>query len=66
MINESITGVINIKGIIPQFALKEFDADGQLEEASPEDMISLISSVTSEFGEGGLRYSFNPSGQTYR
>ncbi|BEI26310.1 hypothetical protein R7D97_16180 [Vibrio sp. Vb5031] len=63
MINESITGVINIKGIIPQFALKEFDADGQLEEASPEDMISLISSVTSEFGEGGLRYSFNPSGR---
>ncbi|HBC3404749.1 TPA: hypothetical protein KDY05_002024 [Vibrio parahaemolyticus] len=63
MINESITGVISIKGIIPQFALKEFDADSVLEEASPEDMISLISSVASEFGESGLHYSFMPEGR---
>lgn len=58
MIDKSMTGII-IKGIIPQFALKEFDADSILEEASPEDMISLITSVASEFGEGELNYSFD-------
>ncbi|CAH7365798.1 conserved hypothetical protein [Vibrio crassostreae] len=59
MQSDYVSSAINIKGIIPALAVKEFESDSALEEVSPKDVINLLASVLPEFGDSGFSYLYD-------